>query len=121
MPKLFGVDIAKEVHKAAAKGLLPATLTKVTPGTRTPGALGGGTNPTTTTYAVRGFVEDFDTRMIDGTIITAKDRKVTILGHGLTVEPAPQDKITIESKTYQVVHVKRDPAAATYTLHVRGL
>ena len=122
MPKLFGVDIAGIVAQSIGPGVLPTVLTKVTPGTRTPGDLTGGTNPTTTDYSARGFLDDYRDFQIDGTIIQRGDRIALLIGDTIASSqvPEPGDKITVEGATYNVVNVKRDPAAATYECQVRG-
>ena len=121
MPKLFGVDIASEVNKAMGAGLLPATLTKNTPGTRDSANPTGGKTNDTGTFACRGFIEDYDVKFVNGTTILETDRKVLLLGASLPVGiiPSGGDAVTIEGATYNIVHVKRDPAAATYTCQVR--
>lgn len=121
MAKLFGVDIAKIANQALGKGLLPLTVTVYTPGTRTPGSLTAGTQPTSSTATGRGIIDDYDTRLIDGTRVQAGDRKVLILGDSIApVVPKPDDQVTIEGATYRIVRVARDPAAATYTCQVRS-
>lgn len=121
--KLFGVDIAGLVQSNVAPGLLDLTLVKVTPGTRTPGSLTGGTNPTESSTAGKGIAEDYDERQIDGAEVRRGDRRVLIVGNSLSagsVIPEQGDKITIEGATYEIVRIERDPAAATYTCQVRG-
>ncbi len=46
--------LAKNLKKQKLIGFGPLTLTKVTPGSRTAGAVSAGTNPTTTAYACNG-------------------------------------------------------------------
>lgn len=123
MPNLFGVDIAKEINDAMGSGLLAATLIKVTPGTPTTGSLTSGSNPKTSSSSCRGVIEEYDSREIDGTIIYMGDRKVLLLGGSLPsgTVPTPGDRVTIEGSTFDVVGVKRDPAAASYTCQVRGV
>ena len=122
MPKLFGVDIAKEINKGLGPGLLDATLTKVTPGARTPGSLTAGTNPTTTTHAAKGFLDDYKDFQVDGTVVVRGDRIVVLLGASIAGSqvPAPGDRVTIESEEFNIINVKRDPAAATYACQARG-
>lgn len=99
-----------------------ATLTKVTPGTRTPGSLGAGTNPTTVAHACDGIVKTFDTGLIDGTIVRREDRRISLLIATLTagVEPKPGDKITIQGATYVILDgVERDAAKFMFTCHGR--
>ena len=123
MPDIFKADIAGKINKALGNLVFDLTLTKVEPGTRTPGALTGGTNPTETGHTVKGFVDEYKDYQIDGTLIQRGDRKVVILGGSLSsgVIPEPGDKITAEGETRTIVEdgVKRDPAGATYTCQVR--
>ncbi len=121
MPKLFGVDIAGIVHGAMSSGLLPATLHHVIPGTRGVD-LTAGTNPTETTHAARGFIDDYDDKQFVGDLIIVGDRRVLLIGNSISpaVVPQPGDGVTIEGVRYKVIRVQRDPAAATYTMQVRG-
>ena len=125
MPSLFGLDIAGIVNDAftQAGGVLDATLTKVEPGTRTPGDLAGGTNSTSTAHACKGFVEQRTSRRMGDTLVQVAGEYVSILGASLPagVEPEPSDSVTIEGRTFVVIEVtERDPAAALYVLRVEG-
>ena len=110
-------------------GVLDATLTKSTPGTRTPGNLTGGTQPTEVTYPCRGFVDTRKVRFLNGTLVRDGSKVVVLIGDTINggdpaSAPAPGDKITIESVQYLVPAdgtIDRDPAAATYTCEVRPL
>lgn len=111
------------IAQALGPIVLPATLVKVTPGTRGADPT-TGTNPTTTSHAARGFVESFEQRQIDGTIITVRDRKVTLLADTIAgaVTPNASDRVTIEGSTYIVASIlERDPAGVTFILHCRVL
>lgn len=121
MVTLFSLDIAKIVNDeiAGAGGVLDATLTKVTPGTRTPGSLTGGTNPTTANFAAKGF-RDSLSRLQPNTRVREANGLILLLGAsiaGLNV-PEPGDSITIESETFEILAVDRDPAAAVYECQV---
>lgn len=120
-PDIFKAGIAKKIAKALGKQLFPVTLHSVTTGTRTPGGLTGGTNPSQTDHTCRGFVSDYKDHQVDGTIIRQGDRKVVILGDSISpvAVPKPNDKVTVESHVYVVIRVNRDPAGATYTLQAR--
>jgi hypothetical protein len=122
MTTLFGVDIAAAIGAATAGQLLPATLTRVTPGARTPGSLTAGTNPTTQTRTCEGIIEDYDDGQIDGTLVQDGDRRVLLIAASIQegAIPEPGDQITIEGQTLTVVRVRRDPAAASYTCQVRA-
>lgn len=99
-----------------------ATLIKVAPGTRTPGALNAGTNPTTVSHACEGIVKTFDAGLIDGTLVRREDRRISLLVATLPagVEPKPGDRITIQGATYTVLEgVERDAASFMFTCHGR--
>ena len=123
--KLFGVDIAGLIKKNVAPGVLDATLVKVAPGTRTPGALTGGTNPTTTNYPCRGFIDSQRVAFANGSTVKEGNKVVVLIGDtidgGSGVAPAPGDRIMIEGTTYVIPEggtIDRDPAAATYACEV---
>jgi hypothetical protein len=99
-----------------------ATLTKYTPGARTPGALNAGTNTTSVTYDCEGIVEAFETGMIDGTTVRREDRKISLRIATLPtdIEPKPNDRIAIDGTTYVVVSTDgRDAAKFNFVCHGR--
>lgn len=123
---LFGIDIAGLVNQHVAPGLYDCTLTLTTPGTRTPGSLAGGTNPSSATYAGKGILDDFAVSQIDGSIVLAGDKRMLVVVESfspvLPRAPQPDDFAAIEGKSYRVKRtLSRDPASATYVLHVRGV
>lgn len=122
-PNLFGANIAGAIFDAMGSDMLPATLTRVTGGTRNPASLTGGpvVDETATDYACRGFVESYTAREIDGTLVRDSDRKVILLGGSLPddIDPRPGDRVNIEGETWKVVRVERDPAGATFTCQAR--
>lgn len=98
----------------------PATLTVYIAGTRTAGALAGGTNPTSTTVACRGAVRDWRRKMLGATVVQATDRVVSLVGASLgSTAPKVGDQITIEGRTGRIVDVTRGAAAALYLCLVR--
>lgn len=122
--KLFGVDIAKIVNKEIAPGLLDATLTKSTYGSRTSGDLTSGQSETSKSYPCKGIVSRYSDEEINGTTILKSDRKILLIGNSIdkgNVVPEPGDQIFIESSTYEIQEdgVNRDPAKATYSCHSR--
>lgn len=120
MPRLFGVDISKELAKAMGPGLLPAKLIKTTSTTPDPLVLTEGSTKEQS-YSCRGVVIDYTEHQIDNFIIKRGDRMVLLLGGTLptNVVPTVNYKIEIEGARYVIVHVSRDPAAASYTCQVR--
>ena len=108
-------------------GVKSLTLVKVTAGTRTPGAISAGTNPTTTSYAGSGWIKQLTARDLPGTEITVNDRKLAILGGTLPagIIPSPQDKVTMvdiddASKTFVLVGpIAADSVGAVFTFQAR--
>jgi len=102
----------------------PATLIKVTDGTRTPGALSAGTNPTQQSFNAQGIEQNLLGLQIRGTLITGVNAAIRLLG--ATIDggqvPVPGDKIAIAGRTYTIVEkgVSRDPASASYLCQCVG-
>lgn len=119
------IDMVDATAKSLLGGELivtSATLTKFTPGTRTPGAENAGTNPTSVAHVCEGIVSSFDTGLIDGTIVRREDRQISLLIATLPagVEPKPGDKITIQGATYIILDgVQRDAAKFMFICHGR--
>jgi hypothetical protein len=95
-----------------------AVLTKTTSGTRIPGALTRGTNPTTQDFAAQGIVQDKTRMLAAGTLLADATRVIRLFASTIEggAEPMPGDRITIEDETSVIVAggVNRDPAAATF-------
>ena len=120
--KLLGVNMAREIAKGFKGLLLPGTLTKKTAGNRSATDITGGTKPLQTNFTFRGFVEDYSDKTIAETLILQGDRKIVVLRGSLsdtTQIPEPNDTLTIESETYEVVRVMRDPAGAIFECQSR--
>ncbi|QNN99839.1 hypothetical protein P67b_00080 [Ruegeria phage Tedan] len=120
---LFGLNIAQIVDESiqAAGGVLTGQLIKPTSGTRTPGNLTGGTNPTDTTYSFRGFTDNQTSGRQNGSLVRVSGETVSILGNSLPagIEPEAGDEIVIEGRRYEALEVvERDPAAALYVVAV---
>ncbi|KFH18426.1 hypothetical protein ELZ19_06730 [Brucella abortus] len=118
MAKLFGVDIARTINReiAAAGGVLPGVLTKKTAGTRTPGQLTRGNNPSTSTHSFRGFVETEGERR-SGSSVPTSNAVVSILGASVLPAAVPEvnDVAAIDGGTYELLELlERDPASALY-------
>ena len=114
--KLFGIDISGLINKNIGPGVLDATLIKVASGTRTVGQLTGGTNPTTASYACRGFTDTLDRNRLEGTLAEDGDVLVALIGDSIASGqvPHPGDRIVISGTTYNVISVSTDPALAVY-------
>jgi hypothetical protein len=116
--------IAKTVYKATKKaGLLsPMTLIKVTPGTRTPGAVSGGTHPTETSFTCDGIEEDYTAYQLANQLAKVGDKRIRIFGASLKTGtvPEPNDKVTSDGTTYRIIGpVGRDAASACYVCQCR--
>lgn len=119
--KNLGINIPKLINDNLGASLLPATLHKVSNGARDPLDPTAGPTETETDYACRGFIDSQDQENIDGTLVRAGDRVVTLLGASIEggQVPSTEDRVTIEGTKYTIVTVDRDPASATYILTVR--
>lgn len=117
----MAINLAKILAKNFAKfgkpiGVVSATLTLYTTGTRTPGALSAGTNPTSVAYPCKGFIEDFELAAIGGTLVTKDDRRISIFGASLPAGIVPKEgsTVTIKSVTYTIRSVIGDGVDAVY-------
>jgi len=113
---LFGVDISGLVNANIGPGVNDATLTKTTGGTRTAGQLTGGTNPTATTHACKGFVDVLDKNRLEDGLVEDTDVMVALIGDSIAggAVPVAGDRVTILSVEYNIIQVKTDPALAVY-------
>lgn len=125
MAKLFGIDIAKTVNSAItdAGGVQTGSLSKKTTGTRTPGSLTAGTNPTSTVHSFKGFAETKGENR-PGSSAPTSNAVVSILGASINPVAIPEvnDKATIDGSTYTLLELlDRDPAAAMYRFKAQEL
>jgi hypothetical protein len=117
----FGIDVPGIVGAGLDGLAVDATLHVVTQGSRTPGDLGGGLNPTEADVGCRGYETDYEDSEIDGRKILRTDRRVVIFASSLGATiPKKDDKVTIGGTEYRIHAVNRDPAGATYHLQARG-
>lgn len=123
MPKPLEGGIAKLVAKGlkAAKMTMAVTLLKSAAGTRTPGALAGGTNPTTVGYPAKAIRPTRTAQKIGGTLVEEGDRITRIVGASLPsgIYPTTADRVTLDGETLRIVGVETDSARAMYTLLAR--
>lgn len=96
----MAINLAKILAKNLAKfgkpiGIRSATLTVFTPGTRTPGAVSAGTNPTSVSYACKAFIDTYNRYQIEQSLVQADDRKISILGGTLPAGVMPKTGSTI--------------------------
>lgn len=74
----------------------------------------------TTTYACKGFVEDWSIEYIAAGMVQANDLRVVIFAATLAIAPEPGDTVTVRGKSYGVLTVSPDPAVATFVMQVRA-
>lgn len=119
--KNLGINIPNLVNSNLGASLLPATLRKVTQGTRDASDPTAGRQPTTTDYSCRGFIDSQDRENFNGTLVDDGTRTVVILGASIASGQVPStaDRIIIEGTEYTIEALDRDPASAAYTLIVR--
>lgn len=120
----MAINIAQLIAQQFTKngkslGVGPCTLTKSIPGTRTPGAISAGTNPTTKTFSATGLVTDFSAYERASNLVAEGARKVVLFGASIAggAVPAPGDRVAIGGETLTIVKagVDADPVKATYT------
>lgn len=114
---LLDGKIARDVARAMKRAKMdkPATLVVVTPGIRTVGRTGGGTNPTEVDVSCRGFVKQWKRQQLNATIVQVGDRVASLFGASLKGKvPKVGDKVTIEGITSRIIDIERDPAGALY-------
>jgi len=120
MPNLFGVDIASLVGQYIGPGLVDCTLHTIAWGARDVGDPGLGLARTETNVTCKGVLVDYDDRDMENTLVEDGDRMVLLVTTTLSgYVPVTGFQITIEGNRYNVIRVRRDPAAATYTCQVR--
>lgn len=123
----MALNVAKLIAQQFAKngkpvGVGPCTLIKRVQGTRAPGAISAGTNPTETSYKATGLVSDYKAYQVDGTLIRQGDRQVLLFGASIAGGqiPEPGDKVAIGGETLVLTQpINRDPALATYVCNAR--
>ena len=123
--RILGVDMAAEIARELGPLLLDCTLVRVIGTTREPGNLAGGTQPTTVSYACKGFEATLEQRHIDGTLVKLTDVLVVLLGDTIdagNVVPRAGDRVSVGSGAARAIVriVDRDAAAATFSAAVRG-
>lgn len=123
----FASDVAASWAGASRLGMQDALLARLTPGTRTNGATGTGTNPTSTIHTCKAYFVSRDATLLGASITKSDDVVIGILGGSISPAAVPEanDKIVLDGKIYRVVGgddgngVKSDPANAVYQCHAR--
>lgn len=125
----MAIDIAKTLAREFGKNgkplkVQPATLTKSTPGTRTPGAISGGAHPTTQDFRVGvAMVSSYSAYFLANNLVKQGDRKVTLFGASIQggAVPEPGDRVTIGGETLTIYAdgVQTDGVRATHQCRCR--
>lgn len=78
-------------------------------------------NPTTTwvDHDCTGWLDTFDARDIDGTLILQTDRKAFVILSSLDMTPSTNDRLVVSGVTYTIINVQRDPASTCWVLQAR--
>jgi hypothetical protein len=93
------------------------TLQRITAGAYDP-TTGTTSSDTTTNYAGKGRLGDYDDRVIDGTLIKAGNRRCTFLPDDKSIVPQVGDKIVVGATTYQVMQpIKSRDINGIYIAH----
>lgn len=124
MPKLFGIDIAGLVHRNLSHHLTPGTITSRVEGARSTTDPTAGRTITETSRTFRGILSEFEEFRYRNTQVKHGDKQCMLIAGSIEpyADPQVNDRLSIEATTYSVVGIlERDPAAATFTLHVRPL
>jgi hypothetical protein len=121
---LFGLDVAQILADeiATAGDLQSGILTKMYPGTRTPGDLTGGTNPVPTSHTLRGIVSTGEQRREDQ-VGADTVSEILILGRSVSpfVRPEINDEVTLDGETYVLTKLlESDPARAAYQFEAKA-
>lgn len=96
-------------------GMTDVVITRRTPGTRNPANPAAGTNPTSTTYTGRGFIERTG-RFMDGTLVAEGSVLISVLGGTISSGAGVMvgDVITINGRSYKVSKVPTDSVEGVF-------
>lgn len=70
-------------------------------------------------YTASGWSDTYSARDVDGTLIKASDVRAFVLCDSLAITPTTTDKYVINSTTYTIVSVQRDPAGVCWVVQAR--
>lgn len=74
----------------------------------------GGRRLQWASYTAKALVDDYSAFLRSTLGIPASERKLIILGTSCEVTPQPGDIVTAQGASWELIEIKRDPAAATY-------
>lgn len=73
-----------------------------------------------TPYVGKGWRDQFNQDMIDGTLVQANDARCFILANSLAITPTTADTLTLDGATYAIVRVSIDPAGTAFEIQGRA-
>jgi hypothetical protein len=82
----------------------------------------GKTTDVVTDTTVKGVIQDFAARYVDGTVVRRGDRRLTLAAADLVVEPVPGNRVVIGSDVFEVINVESKfvgPKVVAYELQIR--
>lgn len=117
---LFGANISGKIARSLGKRLPKGTLQKQVSKPRDSANLAVGTVGTPTNHEFRGIRIGLSSLRKDTILPDAKDA-VLILGDTIkpSAVPVENDRVIVESITFIIVSISRDPDAATYTCQIK--
>lgn len=119
---LFKANLAARLNKALGGIVFDITLIRVEQGILSEENPTAGHTQEQFEYTVRGFVDEYEERRIDGEIIQQGDRMLIILGASIPAdagEPKIEDFTTVNGEKKKIVNVRKDAAEATYECQLR--
>ncbi len=109
--------LASLIYTGMKALFIDATLTRdvATPGS--PDAPFDPPAPTTVDYSCKAIAEKRNTKFDKGGVVLSGNYRVIILANSLSVDPLPNDRITISGVTFTICDggVVTDPARACWT------
>lgn len=107
-------SLARQAAAALKSLMLPAVLTRITPGEYDPDS--GTSADAEMAYSCRGFLETYSTYTESARSLAPTVRKVIVLAATLPITPRLDDKVTISGETFTVKRIDSDPAKATWEM-----
>ena len=71
------------------------------------------------TYSCSGWVDTYTATEIGAGAVQASDRKAFVICSSLAVTPLAGDHVVIDSVSYSIMSVQRDPAGACWVIQAR--
>lgn len=98
----------------------PLAIVRETPGEPDPDEPWNPGDPVTVEHPCRGWRDQFEQELIDGTLIRTTDWRIVILASSIGITPTTSDKVLVEGQSLNIVSVRRDPAGAIFDVQARA-